>query len=64
MLSHELSQGGKRPLIFSQWTQILNILEVYLEQLGHSFVRLDGNTAIEERQPLIDHYTEARQPCS
>ena len=50
----ELQQGGHRPLIFSQWTMVLDLLEVLLDHLGLSFLRLDGNTAVPERLQLCD----------
>lgn len=31
--------------------------EKYLNIRGHSFVRLDGSTAVTERQALIEEYT-------
>jgi len=52
----ELKTNGHRPLIFSQWTSTLDIIEVVLEQLGMSFVRLDGQTKMVDRQDLVDRY--------
>jgi len=45
-----------RILIFSQFTQVLNILEVFLNRLGYKFLRLDGSTPVLERQNLIDEF--------
>ena len=42
------------PFCVSQWTKILDLLEVMLENLGIPFLRLDGQTPIPERQALID----------
>ncbi|KAK9836737.1 hypothetical protein WJX74_007100 [Apatococcus lobatus] len=52
----ELRRGGHRPLIFSQWTMVLDLLEVLLEHLGLSFLRLDGSTVVAERLQLCDMY--------
>lgn len=52
----ELKAKGHRPLIFSQWTSILDIIEVVLTQLRMSFVRLDGQTKVVDRQELVDRY--------
>ncbi|CAJ0936300.1 unnamed protein product, partial [Mesorhabditis belari] len=41
---------GDKVLIFSQFTQMLDILEVYLRVRGHSFCRMDGSTPVMERQ--------------
>lgn len=45
-------------LIFSLFTQVLDILEMVLSTLGYKFLRLDGNTQVNERQSLIDRFYE------
>ena len=55
-LLHELKVKGSRPLIFSQWKIVLDVLEVALKAEGFPFVRLDGATATEERQKICDAY--------
>ena len=40
-----------------QWTRILDLLEVLLNDLGMPFLRLDGSTPIIERQKLIDKFS-------
>ncbi|KAF2221264.1 SNF2 family N-terminal domain-containing protein, partial [Elsinoe ampelina] len=50
-------ENGSRALIFSQFTTMLDILEAVLSTLGIRFVRLDGSTKMEERQMLIDDFT-------
>jgi SWI/SNF-related matrix-associated actin-dependent regulator 1 of chromatin subfamily A len=57
-LLHELKVKGSRPLIFSQWKIVLDVLEVALKAEGFPFVRLDGATATEERQKICDAYNE------
>ena len=47
---------GEKVLVFSQFVQVLNILELVLETLQIAFFRLDGQTKIEERQTMIDQY--------
>ncbi len=44
-----LTLQGERVLIFSQFTSMLNILEVLLDLEGHSYLRLDGQTPVVER---------------
>ncbi|KAL3912153.1 MAG: hypothetical protein SGPRY_008434 [Prymnesium sp.] len=51
-----LAVGGHRALLFSQSTQMLDILETFLSSLKLSFVRLDGSTPVAERQSLIDEF--------
>lgn len=47
-----------RPLIFSQWTAMLDVLEWVLELLGFTYVRLDGSTQVSERQALVDRFNQ------
>lgn len=53
-----MKANGDRILIFSQFTQMLDILERVLNYMGITFVRLDGQTPVELRQPLIDKFYE------
>lgn len=34
-------------LLFSQWTRLLDLLEVLLQDIGMTFLRLDGSTAVK-----------------
>uniref|UniRef100_A0A182NP32 SWI/SNF-related matrix-associated actin-dependent regulator of chromatin subfamily A containing DEAD/H box 1 homolog n=1 Tax=Anopheles dirus TaxID=7168 RepID=A0A182NP32_9DIPT len=54
----KMKADGHRVLIFSQFTMMLDILGRYLKIRRHSFLRLDGSTAVIERQELIDRYTQ------
>lgn len=47
-------------LIFSQWTRLLDLLEIFLGHMDMKFLRLDGSTPIKERQELIDLYNSDR----
>lgn len=49
-----LQTAGSRPLIFSQWVVVLNILEWLLQTLRLPYVRLDGNTAVADRLTTVD----------
>lgn len=51
-----LSNTGHRVLIFSQWTQMLDILEWTLEVIGATYRRLDGSTQVTERQTIVDTF--------
>lgn len=54
----ELKAGGHRVLIFSQFTMMLDILEKYLNIRNHEYLRFDGQTAVVERQAIIDDFVE------
>jgi SWI/SNF-related matrix-associated actin-dependent regulator 1 of chromatin subfamily A len=54
----ELISKGHRILIFSQWTKVLDLMGHLLHSLQLSnHLRLDGQTAVSERQDLIDRFT-------
>jgi SWI/SNF-related matrix-associated actin-dependent regulator 1 of chromatin subfamily A len=52
---------GDRVLIFSQFTMLLDVLERYLKIRGHKYMRLDGQTPVQERQELIDKFNRDEQ---
>ncbi|XP_055541042.1 SWI/SNF-related matrix-associated actin-dependent regulator of chromatin subfamily A containing DEAD/H box 1 homolog [Wyeomyia smithii] len=54
----KLKSDGHRVLIFSQFVMMLDIIEKYLDIRKHGYLRLDGQTAVTERQELIDQYTQ------
>ncbi|EMD37375.1 hypothetical protein CERSUDRAFT_73280 [Gelatoporia subvermispora B] len=49
---------GRRILIFSQFTQILDILQKVLEKQQLRFLVLTGSTPVDVRQSLVDEFTE------
>ncbi|KAK9749797.1 hypothetical protein RND81_02G151100 [Saponaria officinalis] len=51
-----LKRDGHRVLIFSQWTSMLDILEWALDVIGLTYRRLDGSTAVSERQTIVDTF--------
>ncbi|KAI8340989.1 SNF2 family DNA-dependent ATPase [Choanephora cucurbitarum] len=58
MLLPKFKREGNKVLIFSQFTKMLDILELVMVTLGVSFLRLDGETKVMERQNLIDEFNE------
>lgn len=55
-LLRELKNGGHKCLLFTQMSKMLDILEIFLNLHGHTYVRLDGSTSIEMRQRLMDRF--------
>ncbi|XP_034026378.1 SWI/SNF-related matrix-associated actin-dependent regulator of chromatin subfamily A containing DEAD/H box 1A isoform X2 [Thalassophryne amazonica] len=51
-----LKEKGDRVVLFSQFTMMLDIVEVLLKHLMHDYVRLDGSTPIADRIVLIDKF--------
>lgn len=54
ILQQIINNKGEKVLIFSLFTQVLDILERVLSIFNYKFARLDGNTPVQERQDLID----------
>ncbi|KAK3565777.1 hypothetical protein QTP86_015040 [Hemibagrus guttatus] len=52
----KLEEQGDRVVLFSQFTMMLDIVEILLKHLGHQYVRLDGSTPLADRIGLIDKY--------
>lgn len=48
---------GHKTLVFAQTRQMLDIIEKFLRTLGgFDFRRMDGNTAIKDRQHMVDEF--------
>lgn len=48
---------GHKTLLFSQGVQMLDILEEFVKRLGgFNYLRMDGGTAIKNRQTLVDQF--------
>jgi SWI/SNF-related matrix-associated actin-dependent regulator 1 of chromatin subfamily A len=56
ILLPELVAKGHRVLIFSVWTTCLDLLSCLLEVLDMKYLRMEGSTAVSERQSLIDEF--------
>ncbi|XP_020713027.1 SWI/SNF-related matrix-associated actin-dependent regulator of chromatin subfamily A containing DEAD/H box 1 homolog isoform X2 [Ceratitis capitata] len=52
----KLKTEGHRVLIFSQFTMMLDIMEHYLKIKKFGYFRLDGSTAVDERQDMINDF--------
>lgn len=56
ILLPKLKSEGHRVLIFSQFVMMLDIIEHYLQIRDHGYLRLDGQTPVNERQEMINEY--------
>ena len=54
----KFQEAGSRVLIFTQMTRILDILEDYCWFRKHSYCRIDGQTAHEDRDVQIQEYNK------
>ena len=60
MITYACTQGN-RVLLFSQFTMMLDIMEAWLQLLGHTHLRLDGSTPMNERPVInIDIYSHVK----
>jgi len=60
----EYQAQGRRMLIFSQFTQILDILQAVLKMRKINYLLLTGSTAVDVRQSLVDEFNEDDSiPC-
>ncbi|GAA5890666.1 hypothetical protein JCM6882_000617 [Rhodosporidiobolus microsporus] len=51
-----MREKGDRVLIFSQFVQVLDILEVVLDTMDIKYLKLTGQTQVADRQGLVDAY--------
>jgi len=63
-LLKEYQAEGRRMLIFSQFTQILDILQAIFKMQKVKYLLLTGATAVDIRQSLVDEFNEDDSiPC-
>ncbi|MCQ2817533.1 MAG: hypothetical protein MJ252_09745 [archaeon] len=55
-LLKKLYANKSKALIFTQMTRMLDILEIFLNIHGFTYVRLDGSTRVELRQQIVDKF--------
>ena len=60
-LLSKLKRDGSKVLIFSQFKRVLDILQDYLFLLKLPCERLDGDTAVQQRQEGIDRFNDPEQ---
>ncbi|MBQ3526104.1 MAG: hypothetical protein IJA63_07505 [Akkermansia sp.] len=57
-LAEELKEAGHKALIFSQFTDMLALVRRQFEQLGYSYLYLDGSTPKAKRGKLVDAFQD------
>lgn len=60
-LLNELKPQDHRVLIFTQMSRMLDILEQFLNYHGHTYLRLDGATKIDQRQILMERFNNDKR---
>ena len=52
-------EQGDKALVFSQTKQMLDIIETYVIEKGFKYLRMDGDTAVQNRQLLVDEFNKS-----
>ena len=52
---HTYPPPPPRALIFTQMGRVLDVLEIFLNYHGHTYLRLDGSTPVIKRQVCLLH---------
>ena len=60
----KMHADGHRVLLFSQWTTLLDLVEIFLNDMGEeaTTMRLDGQTNVDDRQDMIDEFNAIGSP--
>lgn len=58
LLPDLVRKQGRRVLLFSQWTRLLDLMVELCDNLNLGTCRLDGNTPISERQGMVQAFNE------
>lgn len=53
-----LKSSGTKSIVFSQWTAFLDLLQIPLSRRGIPFVRLDGTLNQQQREKVIQRFSE------
>ncbi|KHN95899.1 SNF2-related protein [Metarhizium album ARSEF 1941] len=56
LLQKVMIPNGHKTLLFSQGKLMLNIIEKCMRECSISYLRLDGETPVDQRQPMIDRF--------
>ncbi len=64
LLEQLVAEPGRKIILFSEWTSMLNLIEPLLKKLKAGFVRLDGQVPQKQRQQLVQRFqTDATCRC-
>ncbi|OQO01841.1 hypothetical protein B0A48_12314 [Cryoendolithus antarcticus] len=53
--------GGEKVLIFSQWTSLLDLMEIPIDEKGWKYRRYDGSMAASARGDAVDDFKSPRE---
>jgi len=61
ILDEEIASNGRKAILFSQWTRMLDLTEPALERLKLGWVKLTGDVPTKKRGALIEQFFEDPQ---
>jgi superfamily II DNA or RNA helicase len=56
ILEQSFSENGRKAILFSEWTTMLELVEEILKRLKLKYVRLDGSVPQRQRQQLVNEF--------
>ncbi|MCH7751243.1 MAG: DEAD/DEAH box helicase [Planctomycetes bacterium] len=56
LLERVFAEPGRKALLFSEWTTMLDLIEETLQRQGLDYVRLDGSVPQKKRQQLVNRF--------
>lgn len=59
LLEDLAAEPGRKIILFSEWTTMLDLIEPLLNRHGLGFERLDGSIPQKKRQSLVNHFQNA-----
>jgi len=60
----EIAEAGEKAIVFTSYTAMADMIARYVEiQMGIFSATLDGRLAIDDRQPLIDRFSQVEGPA-
>ena len=61
LIEQLFAEQGRKAVLFSEWTKMLDLIEPLLTRHGLDFVRLDGSVQQKKRQQLVNRFQTDNQ---
>ncbi|PSK35037.1 hypothetical protein B9Z65_1620 [Elsinoe australis] len=58
LLRHIIEETDEKIIVFSQWTSLLDLLEVPIDEAGWSYTRYDGSMPAKSRADAVDEFKD------
>ncbi len=62
LLEQSFAENGRKAVLFSEWTTMLELVEEILRRLKLKYVRLDGSVPQRQRQQLVNEF-QTKSDC-